>query len=171
MKRLVSLLSLVMLFAFSVPAYAHFQMVYSPDSVPKSKKLNLKLVFTHPFEAGHTMDIGKDEKGKIHPPIAFGEMHKEKKKDLLNTLKPINFTSLTNSGRAYEANVRLRGMGDHVFYFVPAPYYEGSEDIYIQHCTNCPWRLFRWTNPMPSGREMSSAGSSHAKENRFLMPK
>jgi len=36
MKRLVSLLSLVMLFTLSVPAYAHFQMVYSPDSVPKS---------------------------------------------------------------------------------------------------------------------------------------
>jgi len=110
MKRLVLFLSLIMVFALSAPAYAHFQMIYSPESVPKSKKLNLKLVFTHPFEAG-------------------------KKKDLLNKLKPITFTSLTNTGRAYEANVRLKGMGDHIFYFVPAPYYEGSEDIYIQHCT------------------------------------
>jgi cobalt/nickel transport protein len=121
--------------AISVPVYAHFQMIYSPDSVPKSKKLNLKLIFTHPFEAGHTMDIGKDEKGKIHSPIAFGEMHKVKKKDLLNKLKPITFASLTNSGRAYEANVEPRGMGEHVFYFVTAPYYEGWEGIYIQHCT------------------------------------
>jgi len=96
MKKLVLALSLVVVFALSAPAYAHFQMIYSPDSVPKSKKLNLKLVFTHPFEAGHTMDIGKDEKSNIHPPIAFGEMHKGKKKDLLDTLKPVTFASLTN---------------------------------------------------------------------------
>jgi cobalt/nickel transport protein len=135
MKKAVVVLTGVMVLALTAPAWAHFQMVYSPHSVPKSKKLNLKLVFTHPFEAGHTMDMGKDEKGNIHPPIAFGKIHKEKKKDLLNTLKPINFSSLTNSGKSYEANVRLKGMGDHIFYFVPAPYYEGSEDIYIQHCT------------------------------------
>ena len=134
MRRFVLLLSLFLVFVLSAPAYAHFQMIYSPDSVPTSKKLNLKLIFTHPFEAGHTMDIGKDENGKIHSPIAFGEMHKKKKKDLLNKLKPITFTSLTNSGRGYEANVRLKGMGDHIFYFVPAPYYEDSKDFYIQQC-------------------------------------
>ena len=134
MRRLV-LLSLVSMFALSTPAYEHFQMIYSPDSVPKSRKLNLKLIFTHPFEAGHTMDIGKDEKGKIQPPIAFGEMHKKKKNDLLNKLKPITFTSLTNSGKAYEADVILKGMGDHIFYFVPAPYYEEPKDFYIQQCT------------------------------------
>jgi len=135
MKRFIVVLSVLLAFALSAPAYAHFQMIYSPDSVPKSKKLNLKLVFTHPFEAGHTMDIGKDENGKIHSPIAFGVLHKGKKKNLLKKLKPITFKSLTNEGRAYDANVRLRGMGDHIFYFVPAPYYEGSEDVYIQHCT------------------------------------
>jgi cobalt/nickel transport protein len=135
MKRFVLGLSLILAFALNAPAGAHFQMIYSPNSVPVSKEMNLKLVFTHPFEAGHTMDIGKDEHGKIHPPIAFGMLHKGKKKNLLNTLKPITFTSLTNKGRAYEADVRLRGMGDYIFYFVPAPYYEGSEDIYIQHCT------------------------------------
>jgi cobalt/nickel transport protein len=134
MKKIFTLLIAIIFMALSVPVYAHFQMIYSPDSVPKSKKLNLKLIFTHPFESGHTMDIGKDENGKIHSSIAFGEMHKKKKKDLLNKLKPITFTSLTNSGKAYEANVRLKGMGDHIFYFVPAPYYEDSKDFYIQQC-------------------------------------
>lgn len=134
MKKLTTLITAFAFLALSVPAFAHFQTIYSPDSVPKSKKLNLKLVFTHPFEAGHTMDIGKDKAGKIHPPIAFGEMHKGKKTNLLSKLKPVTFSSLTNSGAAYEADVKLKGMGDHVFYFVPAPYYEGSEDIYIQQC-------------------------------------
>ena len=107
MKKMVLLISLLLAFSLSAPADAHFQMIYSPDSVPKSKKLTLKLVFTHPFEAGHTMDIGKDQNGHIHSPIAFGEMHKGKKKDLLDKIKPITFTSLTNSGKSYEAKVKL----------------------------------------------------------------
>lgn len=135
MKKFVLLLSLTAMLILSVPAFAHFQMIYSPDSVPTSKKMTLKLVFTHPFEAGHTMDIGKDEKGETQPSIAFGVLHKGEKKDLLMSLKPITFTSLTNKGKAYEADVKLGGMGDYIYYFVPAPYYEKSEDIYIQHCT------------------------------------
>jgi len=42
MKRFVLLLSLIFVFALSVPAYAHFQMIYSPDSVPKSKKMTCR---------------------------------------------------------------------------------------------------------------------------------
>ncbi|MDA3834193.1 MAG: DUF4198 domain-containing protein [Spirochaetales bacterium] len=134
MKKFTLSFSLLLVFALSASTSAHFQMIYSPESVPTAKKLTLKLVFTHPFEAGHTMDIGKDEKGEIHPPIVFGVLHKGEKKDLLKDLKPIVFTSLTNKGKAYEADVKLRGMGDYIYYFVPAPYYEKSEDIYIQHC-------------------------------------
>jgi cobalt/nickel transport protein len=99
MKKVFALLLAVAFMALSVPVYAHFQMIYSPESVPTSRKLNLKLIFTHPFEAGHTMDIGKDENGKIHPPVAFGSVHRGRKTDLLNTLNPITFTSVTNSGR------------------------------------------------------------------------
>jgi len=142
MKKLVLLLSLVAAFALSAPAYAHFQTIYTPQSaLSKTQKINIKLIFTHPWEAGHTMDIGKDQSGKIHPPIAFGVMHKGKKKDLLETLKAITFTSLSNKGRAYDVNMKLKGMGDHVFYFVPAPYYEGAEDIYIQQCTKAIYNI------------------------------
>ena len=133
---LASLVSLVLILLFSIPAFAHFQTIYTKESaLEKGEEINLKLIFTHPFEAGHTMDIGKDEKGNLHPPKAFGVMHKGKKKDLLGELKPITFRSLTNEGRAFEANYKLRGMGDFTFYFDPAPYYEASEDIYIEHVT------------------------------------
>jgi len=141
MKKIM-LLSMVFVFMLSISAFAHFQIIYTPQSaLPRAKKINIKLVFTHPWEAGHTMDIGKDERGKIHPPIAFGVMHKGKKRDLLRQLRPITFRSLTNSGRAYEANIKLRGMGDHVFYFVPPPYYEPAEDIYIQQCTKAIFNI------------------------------
>ena len=130
MKKIVitSLVSLVLVLVLSVSVFAHFQTIYTEESaLEKGKEINLKLVFTHPFEAGHTMDMGN--------PLEFGVVHKGKKKDLLVTLAPITFKSLTNEGRAYETNYKLRGMGDFIFYVVPEPYYEGSEDIYIQQIT------------------------------------
>ena len=155
MKKFVLLLSMLLAFAMSSPAYAHFQTIYTPDSaLSKTKKINFKLVFTHPWEAGHTMDIGKDEKGVIHPPVFFGEKFKEKTKNHMKALKPITFTSLSNKGKAYEAKIRVKGMGDHIFYFMPAPYYEGSEDVYIQQCVktiiNVAGAPTNWAEPVGS---------------------
>lgn len=128
MKRLVLLLIGLMVFALSAPAFAHFQMLYTPESaLEKGGRIDLKLVFTHPFEAGHTMDMGKPEQ--------FFVVHKEKRTDLLGKLKPITWKSLTNEGKAFEISYDLKGMGDFVFCLVPAPYFEKSEDIYMQQIT------------------------------------
>lgn len=122
------LLAAIFVLSLSAPALAHFQMVYTPESaLEKGGTLDLKLVFTHPFEAGHTMDMGK--------PMDFYMIHKGEKTDLKDALKEITWTSLTNSGKAYEAQVKARKMGDYVFCLVPEPYYEGEEDIYIQQLT------------------------------------
>ncbi|HDI60133.1 MAG TPA: DUF4198 domain-containing protein [Desulfobacteraceae bacterium] len=127
MKRIIiaaTLLSLLL----AAPVMAHFQMVYTPQSaLAKAGSIDLKLVFTHPFEAGHTMDMGQPEQ--------FFVVHKGKKADLLSTLKPVVWTSLTNSGAAYEASFKLRGMGDNVFCLVPSPYFEKEEDSFIQQIT------------------------------------
>jgi len=128
MKKLMLLMTVLAVLTMSVPAFAHFQMIYTPEAaLKKGGNIDLKLVFTHPFEAGHTMDMGR--------PDQFFVVHKKKKKDLLDKLKPITWTSLTNSGSAYEASCKIRGMGDWVFCLVPAPYYEKEEDLYIQQVT------------------------------------
>ncbi|MBW2039266.1 MAG: DUF4198 domain-containing protein [Deltaproteobacteria bacterium] len=129
MKRVRLLLLIgLMVFALSVPAFAHFQMIYTPESaLTKGGKIDFKLVFTHPFEAGHTMDMGTPE--------GFFVVHKGKKKDLKGSLKSIIWRSLTNEGKAFKTSYKLRGMGDYVFCLVPAPYYEKSEDIYMQQIT------------------------------------
>ncbi|MBN1140453.1 MAG: DUF4198 domain-containing protein [Deltaproteobacteria bacterium] len=128
MKKAVVLSAAVTALAFAVPALAHFQMIYTPESaLVKGAEIPLRLVFTHPFEAGHTMDMGRPEQ--------FFAVRKGKKEDLLKGLKPITWTSLTNSGAAYEASYKVRGMGDNVFCLVPSPYYEQEEDIYIQQIT------------------------------------
>ena len=114
--------------SFAMPAAAHFQMVYTPEAaLAKGTTVDLKLVFTHPFEAGHTMDMGTPE--------AFYVIHKEKKTDLKATLKPINWTSLENQGKAFETSYKARRMGDHIFVLVPAPYLDPGEGIYMQQIT------------------------------------
>ncbi len=125
MKKRFFVLAGLALLTMAATASAHFQMIYTPESaLEKAEAIDLKLVFTHPFEAGHTMDMGTPEQ--------FFVVRKAKKQDLLDTLKPIQWTSLTNSGAAYETSCNLRGMGDNVFCLVPAPYYEAEEEVYIQ---------------------------------------
>ena len=122
------LIAAMLVLGMSAPALAHFQMLYTPEAaMEKGGTLDLKLVFTHPFDAGHTMDMGA--------PQDFYVISKGKKTDLKDALKPISWNSLTNSGAAYEAQVKARKMGDYVFCLVPEPYYEGEEDIYIQQLT------------------------------------
>lgn len=122
------LLALAMVLALALPASAHFQLIYTPESaLEKGEELTLKLVFTHPFGAGHTMDMAGVEE--------FYMVNKGKKTDLKNDLKPLIWSSLSNSGSGYEAKVMLRGMGDFIFGLVPAPYFEESEGAWMQQCT------------------------------------
>ena len=128
MKKVIYMFTGLLVITMAMPALAHFQTIYTPEAaLNEGKAIDLKLVFTHPFEAGHTMDMGKPEQ--------FFVVRKGKKTDLLDTLKPITWTSLTNSGKAYETSYKLRGMGDNVFCLVPSPYLEKEENCYIQQVT------------------------------------
>lgn len=118
----------VLMLIMTASASAHFQMIYTPESaLDKGEPIEIKMVFTHPFDAGHTMEMEKPEQ--------FFVVRKGRKTDLLDTLKPIQWASLTNRGAAYETTYELRGMGDNVFCLVPVPYYEVKESCYIQQIT------------------------------------
>ena len=55
-KKIAALATMLMLCA--APAMAHFQLLYTPESaLEKGQEIPLKVVFTHPFEAGHTMEV------------------------------------------------------------------------------------------------------------------
>ncbi len=133
MKKIIFvLLGLVVSMALSIPAFAHFQMIYTPEcALEKGGKIDLKLVFTHPFEAGHTMDMGKPEQFFV---VRSRGENEPKKTDLLQTLKPITWTSLTNSGKAWETEYSARG-GDHIFCLIPEPYWEPADSFYIKQNT------------------------------------
>jgi cobalt/nickel transport protein len=112
----------------SAASHAHFQMMYTPTSqLEKPTTLDMNLVFGHPMENGHTMNMDRPEQ--------FFVVFKDKKTDLLNKLKKISWKSHGHKADAYEVEYKVRRNGDYLFGLVPAPYYEAGEDIYIQQLT------------------------------------
>lgn len=89
MKKLLTM-STMLLALTAGSAQAHFQMLYTPESaLNQGATIPLKAVFNHPFADEHTMEMATPE--------AFYVIHKGKKTDLLETLKPITWTGNTNS--------------------------------------------------------------------------
>lgn len=128
--------------AFSAASNAHFQLIHTPDSMyDEPTTLDMKLVFGHPMENGHVMDMEKPE--------AFSVTFKGKQTDLLPKLKPIEWTGPDNTAKAFEVEYKVRRNGDYIFALTPAPYYEKGEDIYIQQIT----KRFINKSAMPTGWE------------------
>ncbi len=109
-------------------AQAHFQLLYTPEvRLESNAKVPLKMIFWHPMENGHAMDMAE-------PQQAF-YVFKGEKKDLLPTLKTFRFHGKDNQSLAYETQVDIRRNGDYTFVLLPEPYFEKSEDTYIQQIT------------------------------------
>ncbi|MBK1636446.1 DUF4198 domain-containing protein [Rhodovulum adriaticum] len=109
-------------------AAAHFQLSYTEEAlIERPGDVPVKLIFWHPFENGHVMDMGE--------PLEFYAIHRGEKIDLKDTLAKTTFNGADNAAVAYDASVPVKRSGDYVLVTVPAPYYEGSEDIYIQQIT------------------------------------
>lgn len=137
MKKLT--LALVVFTVITGFASAHFLVMYTPSSVVEGSEIPFQIVFTHPFNAGHTMNIGENEAGEIKGFESVFSVHKGQITDITSALEEVTFSSLENSGVAYDLTLTrdlgFRGGGDWVMIGVPAPYYEGAEDIYIQQIT------------------------------------
>ena len=126
----------------SVSSFAHFQMIYTADSdISGKSSVPFELIFTHPSDGveAHSMDIGKDEKGTINPVVEFFSVHNGEKTDLKAGLKASKFGPTSKQVTSYKFNLDkssgLKGGGDWGLVFVPAPYYEASEEVYIQQIT------------------------------------
>ena len=135
-------ISFTLLLSFaSAMAFAHFQMMYTPSSIIEgdTREVPFKVVFTHPYEAGLTMDIGKNEAGEIKGMEHFFVVHKKKSIDAVSKLKEMTFTSFENSAKGFDfildKDSSFRGGGDWVLVAVPHPYYESSADSYIRQIT------------------------------------
>lgn len=115
----------VFFLGFTTLSQAHFQLLYTPDlSLDKPTQLTFKMPFTHPAANGVVMEVA--------PPIAFYQVKKGEKIDLLDKVTEITWTSAENKGKAYEAAVTVKGLGDSVFVLEPSPYFEKEEGLYIK---------------------------------------
>ena len=128
LKPLLTAISIATASMLSFSANAHFQMLYTPNLLhEKGGAITLKMPFTHPASSGHVMAVDKPE--------AFYMIKKGKKTDLIDTISDIEWESSVDKGHAYQADVKLRGLGDYVFIAQPSPYFEAEEDNYIQQIT------------------------------------
>jgi cobalt/nickel transport protein len=120
----------------STTADAHFQLLYTPQAALKeSAALPFALVFSHPFDSGFTMDMGKPEAFYVVSQRGDAE---PKTTDLMQYLEPIVWSGGDSKAAAYLAHLPrsvTRSLGDYTFVLRPAPYYEKSEDKYIQQIT------------------------------------
>jgi cobalt/nickel transport protein len=128
LKNLKSILflSATMILVFAVSASAHFAMIIpSKDVVTKgdSKDIGLLLRFTHPFEGGPLMQMDKPEK--------FGVVTGATLTDLLGTLHE----KKVDGRSTWESTFKVTRPADYIFFLLPAPYWEPSEDKYIVHAT------------------------------------
>ena len=131
----------VLLCCTALSLFAHFQIIYTPSSIieASNNKVDFIISFTHPFDSGLTMDIGKNEAGEIKGLKEFYSIHKENKTDLMPFLKKGEFESAENKAFAYtfefDKEAGFRGGGDWVLVAVPHPYFEAADDGYIQQIT------------------------------------
>ncbi|SDW72506.1 cobalt/nickel transport protein [Ruegeria halocynthiae] len=126
MKKL--LLAATAALTMPIMAQAHFLLEYTTDTIiERPGDVPVKLVFWHPFEAGHVMALEKPEE--------FFVIHNGEKTDLMDTLQETSFEGPDNSAKAFLGSVPVKRSGDYVVVTVPAPYHEESEDIYIQQIT------------------------------------
>ena len=106
-------------------AAAHFQLNYTDDAmIDRPGDVPMGLIFWHTFENGHVMAMGA--------PQEFFMVHNGDKVDLSDRLEPATFKGASNEAAAYRATIPVKRSGDYVVVTIPAPYYEESEDIFIQ---------------------------------------
>jgi len=138
-KLSIAAVAAIVLFPALLPssALAHFQMLYLGGSARMpGGSLQALLLFTHPYTGGPTMEMGTPE--AFYVVHQRGEEGEAEKTDLLPTLEPIQWKGVENEAAAYIASIpaaQVRSMGDYIFVLEPSPYYEASEDKYIQQFT------------------------------------
>ena len=126
LRRFIIGLGLVLLTGQN--ASAHFQMLHIDQFMrDKGGEVTVSMPFTHPSHGGPMMNM--DE------PFSLTMRHKGKTTDLNDNATKIEWQGVGNKATAYSAKAKLRGLGDYIFAFTPAPYLEESEDAYIQQFT------------------------------------
>ena len=132
MQKAFAALGLAGALFMAAPAQAHFMTVYTPETaLEKAQDLDMRVVFTHPAEAGHMMDMGGLKE--------FYALHQKgdkiEKIDFKKDMKEIMWKNPESKAPAFAGKIarkKIRAMGDYVFCMIPGYYLEKEEDVYMQ---------------------------------------
>lgn len=109
-------------------ASAHFLLIHTDQAIiDRPGKVPAFVAFWHPMLNEHAMDMEQ--------PHAVYMVHKGEKIDLSASLQAAQLQGSHNNAKAWKLEVPIKRSGDYVMVVEPAPYYEESEDIYIQQLT------------------------------------
>ncbi|MGP6085423.1 DUF4198 domain-containing protein [Antarctobacter jejuensis] len=114
--------------ALPTTGQAHFLLEYTVDTmIDRPGDVPVKLIFWHPYANGYVMEMAR--------PREFYMIHRGQRTDLLDTLTAVPFTGAENTATAWRGTVPVKRAGDYILVTVPEPYFEESEDKYIQQFT------------------------------------
>ncbi len=143
-----------LLFFIYQPVQAHFQLLYTAETTPtRGVATDWFMLFTHPAHGGPHMDMAAPE--KFYLVSQRGDAAEPQVQDLLEYVEPLEFSSEQGITQAYSASLPrsvTRSLGDYVFVLQPAPYFESTEDKYIQQFTRTMVNVGgvpgNWAEPM-----------------------
>jgi cobalt/nickel transport protein len=127
---------------FPLTCLAHFGVLIPSEDIVEgndSREIRLLCQFMHPFGQVYM---------EMERPLQFGVFSRGKKENLLDSLK-----KRTDNGYAsWLGSTTIKHPGDHIFFMVPKPYWEPSENTYIQHITKVVVNTFGledgWDKPV-----------------------
>jgi cobalt/nickel transport protein len=132
--KLSSLLTGMALCTVSLGAYAHFVVMYTPQTaLLRGADVPFHIVFTHVFAGGPTMAMAKPQRFYYVKRAGRGEPSEET--DLSQYLEEIQWQAGDSTVAAWKANIpreAMRSLGDYQVVVEPEPYLEEAEGLYIQ---------------------------------------
>ncbi|MCL1946754.1 MAG: DUF4198 domain-containing protein [Chitinivibrionia bacterium] len=126
---------------FATAAFAHFEVLYTQNTeMEGGNEVKISSFFTHPFEGEPIMKRGMDVDGKVagNGIKEVFLVHNGEKTDLKSATKQVNWATKSSKGQGSEitlSGANFKSMGDYAVVFVPHPYWEEEEGLYIQQIT------------------------------------
>jgi cobalt/nickel transport protein len=128
--------SIFLIFALCVIADAHFQVIYTARVESIDKNVSLLLFFTHPFTTSPVLKTGLQENGTVMGLKDVFIVHDGKSKGVMWATRSVTLITPNDSGPAQrlfiDQSAGYKGAGDYAIVAVPFPYWEASEQRYIQ---------------------------------------
>ncbi len=128
--RLFPWVAVVLAAGAYAPAQAHFQLLIPSDDVVTHRErraVDLEVRFTHPFE---------DQGVPMARPRRLGVWVAGRDQDLSDRLQPVQVRDRTGASLpAFTLGYKFRKPGDHLFYVIPQPFWDESEEFFLLQYT------------------------------------